>query len=415
MSPTLANKPLPNVPAWKRLGLKLKQPAAPHSAQEAQSSRLHFNTSGPDLNQNPKQKSYAPSSFATSKLTGSLNQQSKPPSLDPWNVDINSQCPTVSTELLKSDSDKRATRLKSSNKRKRTNESTGMPDVKIRTQTCLEYLGLWETSRRAWKFNKNHQNMLLQFAFDPSVIPSSHIDIFYRYIRGIKGAARQRLSETAERVRSENMEDSPRDSVGNLSDPRWDATVKPIPHDSSDKTSNHTEARFSFGENATISDVEGTEQGRRMVKRTRAEAILRELSSNGEAEHNDVTKTPAVYPAGEIGLGMQTLDGETDQGNDARSTSSKRAKLSDGTKQRISRRKRNLRVTEVCSSSSTASSGSDGESDECPDGKSDKVSSSPKKSNSRKGMNQPGGRRGDSSSGSSSSSSSHPATEEVPQ
>lgn len=74
-------------------------------------------------------------------------------------------------------------------------------------QPALAYLRQWKTSRESWKFNKNHQSTLIKHAFEPHAFPADDLDAFYEYIRDLRGFVRTRLRETAMEIKMRDVED----------------------------------------------------------------------------------------------------------------------------------------------------------------------------------------------------------------
>ena len=66
------------------------------------------------------------------------------------------------------------------------------------SHTSLDYLTLYHTSRPTWKFNKSKQTHLLKHLFDPLRIPPSHDPPISSYLAGLQGAsARARIRDIA--------------------------------------------------------------------------------------------------------------------------------------------------------------------------------------------------------------------------
>ena len=60
--------------------------------------------------------------------------------------------------------------------------------------SVLDYLTTFYTDRERWKFNKNRQISILKHAFNMSFIPAEHTDALVAYVSGIKGLdARARI------------------------------------------------------------------------------------------------------------------------------------------------------------------------------------------------------------------------------
>ncbi|KAG4419426.1 hypothetical protein IFR04_007477 [Cadophora malorum] len=73
----------------------------------------------------------------------------------------------------------------------------------------LQYLKQYCESRDSWKFNKNHQNHLLKNAFNLESIPSNHVHFLYEYVKGLQGGVRTRLRDTAIEIKVKDQEAGP--------------------------------------------------------------------------------------------------------------------------------------------------------------------------------------------------------------
>lgn len=91
-------------------------------------------------------------------------------------------------------------KAKRSKKRKAKTPASPEPNLPSapHTSSSLEYLTLYHTSRASWKFNKAKQTHLLKHLFDTSTLPPSHDDPLASYLAGLQGAsARTRIREAA--------------------------------------------------------------------------------------------------------------------------------------------------------------------------------------------------------------------------
>jgi len=110
---------------------------------------------------------------------------------------------TVPTQPPKTKAEKkakRAARLSSQSNATPTSESA---ENEERPQ--LVYLQTYHDTPESWKFNKNHQIQLLKDVFNLYRIPSSYNDALSSYIKGLQGAAaRERLGVLARSIASES-------------------------------------------------------------------------------------------------------------------------------------------------------------------------------------------------------------------
>lgn len=156
----------------------------------------------------------------------------------------------------------------------------------------LRYLKNYCEERETWKFNKNHQNHLIKHAFDNDTIPSSYTSHLFQYIRGLQGGVRTRLRDAALKVKVEDHE----------------AGVEALPKDMEAREDKQREYEAALSEHiakitaATCSTSTGYEEGvilglsdhvlrRRLAKRLRVEQILRDLDTSSDT---GVTKSKDI-------------------------------------------------------------------------------------------------------------------------
>ncbi|MCJ1412386.1 hypothetical protein MMC19_006480 [Ptychographa xylographoides] len=259
-----------HVPAWKRLGLKLKHAkeisGSPGSVNESKADReglkrksasSHWDESSATTILTPTKKAKktedwsarAPSTpLAIATLSEDLSDNSVVPVPAPsatkrksvsftpetkikdgegakqlyaaWlaqqPADFN---PTTATEALRevtpatiSDSAERP-KLKKQKQAKTTHSSTESPVTSSESAKAtailptLQYLHSYHTSREAWKFNKSKQNQIFKHAFDTTKIPLDHDDALAAYMSGLAStAARKRMRDQAFEIRKEDKD-----------------------------------------------------------------------------------------------------------------------------------------------------------------------------------------------------------------
>ncbi|CAN8003837.1 unnamed protein product [Ixodes hexagonus] len=91
-------------------------------------------------------------------------------------------------------------------KRKKKNRRAPPEATKNTKDQCLQYLKDWQGP--SWKFCKNKQFWLLSHAFEEDMIPEDDFEILLRYIEGLKGAARERLQQSANKFLESANEDN---------------------------------------------------------------------------------------------------------------------------------------------------------------------------------------------------------------
>lgn len=370
-------------PAWKRLGLKLKQSSAPEPANETLQVG-HPSSSRTQQTPSKRKPEAPPAGEPLSALKKSRND-SHPAASNPQLKKRKSvsfgETPTKSGIDATRPVNKPPPKKAKTPGKKKTNPNAAPPsDIK----PALEYLSQWKSARDSWKFNKNYQTILIKHAFDPVLFPSANIDTFYLYIRDLKGFVRTRLQETAMEIRTKDSTEGaagfPEGSV-NLPEKqlRYDQLLAQLLHSQAGqkrKTFHEAEYRTSSED---VDDVI-----RRVIKRMRAELVLDNLS---EGEESDASHTTTATASSEVSIAESNTTKATEGDN--------QVKLKDGP----SKRKRKLRTTVDDSSSSESESDSD-------DSSSSSSDDSDSDSDSDDGKDADKGNESSSSESSSSSSSS---------
>ncbi|KAG0651876.1 Uncharacterized protein D0Z07_1071 [Hyphodiscus hymeniophilus] len=246
---------------------------------------------------------------------------------------------------------------------------TNSPDTP--TRPFLEYLKQYHNCRESWKFNKNHQNHLLKNIFNIEVIPSDYAHLIYEYVRGLQGGVRTRLRDASLAVKVKDQEDG----AAGFPETMSDRDKKQMEYDVAIKeyvaTMTAAEAPKEMGyEEGVLLNLSDFAMKGRVAKRMRAEQILAELDATGEIKDEE--------PAAKVGGPKMTYDLDD---------SEKRIRMNDGSSQKVAR-KRKQRTT-VADDDTSADDSSDTESS------SEEGSATPSTSQAR-----------DESSSSSSSSSS---------
>ncbi|KAI1476795.1 hypothetical protein F4774DRAFT_391818 [Daldinia eschscholtzii] len=402
-----SNASAQRVPAWKRLGLKLKA-----ASEENQDATLHTGTVTPPVPNHNRENPAGPiNANAKRKSSGvpALEHSAKKPRRDLSQSQITStQTPPKKTKSVSfaAESTQHAGSVATKNGTQITNEQKQSPSKRatavaakpakkqaaVNLEPALAYLRQWHTSKDTWKFNKNHQTRLLEQVFaDETTIPAADINIFYEYIRGLKGAVRTRLRELASGTKAQDME------LGSQGFP----TSKKEVAEKRQKEYEEIIAAFlrqprvtgkrRFDEVDYVLRTSDIEMQRRVVKRMRCENVLDELSDS-ETETVSSTTTTA-----------EDSEGATSEGTTATAEDVQRLRLNDGPLQRVKRKRktRTAVVDEDTSSESESSSDSDSDSSS---GSSD-TSSSDDESDNEAARPQLRANDGDTSSSSSSSES----------
>ncbi|KAK6222928.1 hypothetical protein LQW54_000739 [Pestalotiopsis sp. IQ-011] len=405
-----------SIPAWKRLGLKLKAAADTQAPDSSAPSQTGTTTSTAPA---------ATSQDAASKRKSSGLPAPDHPSKKPRREDTNNARskpkaksvsfaaeteelapPTTNGQKIPKRQKQKQDRPAAVQTPKGTqpnNNGAAKPLAKKQNavanlQSAIEYLRQWHSARDAWKFNKNHQTRLLEYVFsDETTIPAVDINVFYEYIRPLKGFVRKRLRETAAEVKSTDMDKgseafsaSSNKDVAARKQKEYEEVIasyleqEPAP------------GKRRFEEMDYVLRTADMEMQRRVVKRMRAEMVLDELPDVDEPESSASTATPTeTETAGEGSAEGQQPAANNEEGD-------KRIKLNDGTQRRLRRNK--VRTVDVEDDSSSSSEDeSDSESETSSSGSD---SSSDKDSDSENAMDVDPARNEDETSSSSSSSSS---------
>ncbi|KAF4832627.1 hypothetical protein CGCSCA4_v013643 [Colletotrichum siamense] len=385
------------VPAWKRLGLKLKSgpeiggPAAegskPNGHQQHHDARNANGAadaaSAAAKRKRPEHSSVPPAFSSPLKRTRTDDHHhaaATPPTL-------RKQKSVTFTEDTKNPTAAAESTKKKNKSKKPAKPATQQPQADIKPS--LEYLRAWKHARATWKFNKNYQSILMKRVFHTEAIPSADIDTFYEYIQDLKGYTRTRLRETADEVRKEDAAQG----KAAFPDGTPDVDSKQSEYEkvlaglkqlgAEDGGSSGKRKRFDeSGFVAQSSDVAITQ---RVIKRMRAETILEELAESEDSDAMTIDTEEAPSKPAAAAAQEETVD--------------KRVKLNDGTKQSASRR-RKQRTANVDSSSDESS---DDDSDD--DSSSDSDSSDDDSDNESEVQRQAAQRDAEETSSSSSSSS----------
>jgi len=274
----------PKVPAWKRLGLKLKFPAS---------------ASGGSAQANPSVPDSRPATDATPKRKRPFDDHSrrsslKKPRKEELDHDISGEIAYQRRKSVSFAQDSKPTSAPGTPKAKASAKPNGKATPKtakkqkprkkgppkedrnpvLTAEDTLEYLRRWKTSKETWKFSTNHQTHLLQNAFDSALLPANDIDTLYDYIHGLKGLARRRLLETArEVIKGDKFPDGTKDVEPKEKEYQDIMSRMLQPNEGpGSKRKYYSEMEFT----STVTSANGTVTSR-VVKRMRAEIIIDDL------------------------------------------------------------------------------------------------------------------------------------------
>lgn len=436
LSPSTGNAPAQRVPAWKRLGLKLKATSGDqsHTSTTTPTSTAPSSTTPAALPSRPgpingaaastkrKPSGNLASDHSAKKARRDNSESQQTPSKKTKSVTFASEttespAPTAATTTSNGNQDASIKPKKKKKKQPTKNKAasaTATPTAKSTTkgpgkqgpvnlEPALAYLRQWRTERATpggWKFNKNHQTRLLEQVFaDETTIPAADIAAFYEYIQGLQGGVRTRLTALARGVRAQDMETGFPETAGTKEtrerkQKEYEEVIAAF------LSQDRTPDKRRFEEVDYVLRTADMEMQRRVVKRMRAEMVVDELSDSGAETTTTSSSATTTTGSSSSGSGSgsgtvtQNGDGEVDGDGDT-----KRLSLNDASQQRVKRRRlrksRTAAVDDESSSDSESDSSSSDSSDDDDDGGS-KVRANPK----------PNAAAADTSDSSSSSSSS---------
>ncbi|KAI1167634.1 hypothetical protein F5B18DRAFT_600753 [Nemania serpens] len=431
--------PMQRVPAWKRLGLKLKpaSEAQSHDVSHRSTGTAATATSAISSVPNGRAGLGSPAPNAKRRASGgapALDHSAKRARQDNWQDHTSHQTPkkaksvsfTADTAEPQQQQQPPAAATTAKAKQRKQTPAKGAAAVvdatppkpirrsaPVNLEPALAYLRTWHASRDSWKFNKNHQTKLLEQVFadaDETTIPAADIDVFYEYIRGLQGGVRARLRELANGVKAQDMEKgasafaaaaggSGKAEMAERKQKEYEAVIEMF------LGQTRTPEKRRFDETEYVLRTTDMEMQRRVVKRMRAEMVLDELSETDGSEVTKTTTTTTTATSGEStstekggGVGNRSGQGAADD-DDAR------LKLNDGPQQRT-KRKRKLRTAAVEDDTSSESESENQSDDDTSSSGSSSGSSSSSDSGSDDDEAGGAGTRANEDSSSSSSSSS---------
>ncbi|KAH6840627.1 hypothetical protein B0I37DRAFT_219438 [Chaetomium sp. MPI-CAGE-AT-0009] len=409
-----------HVPAWKRLGLKLKGPSSGEAIPSSAGPNSRVKPSAQTPNAHQTRANGSPASALKRKLPTSASTSNavsaQTPSKKPRREGQSAADPATPSSLRKSVSfandTKDGAKEKAGPKKtksKKAKKATNTTKSDFSLEPSLSYIRQWHTARDSWKFNKNHQTLLIKYLFDGDKVPSADIPIFYEYIRDLKGFVRTRLRETAAEIKKKDMEAGAGAFPAALKDKEtkqkeYEETISRFLQD----LQQHQQRRLSHSDSKNANGKRGLDEveyvlrvatpeiKQRLLKRIRAELVVDELSDSEES-----TTTSAASAATPTGTSSSSA---SSSGRGAVVNGAATTGRSDGSQQPAKRRRlRNVR---------TAIGDDDSSSSESESGESGSEESSSESESEDEAMDMaPDGAAAESSSSSSSSSESEAESE----
>ncbi|KAI1104756.1 hypothetical protein F4804DRAFT_176942 [Jackrogersella minutella] len=382
--------PAQRVPAWKRLGLKLK-PASEEPSQK-NAATLHTSTAtapvpnhrrenptGP-VNANAKRKSSGVPALdhSAKKAKRDVSQPLFSSTQTPKKAksvsfaaqsaqDTGSEVTAAPTNGTKATNTKKTAPTKKSNLASTTTSTKPIKkQAPVNLEPALAYLRQWHTSKDTWKFNKNHQTRLLEQVFaDETTIPAADIHIFYEYIRPLKGAVRTRLKELASGTRAQDMEQGSEGFPGSTKEMAERKQKEYQEVIAAFLNQSRSPGKRRFEEVDYVLRTSDMEMQRRVVKRMRCENVLEELSDSEETETGSTVTTTTTTSTEKGSIFPGQSERATSEDARAEAEGVQRLRLNDGPQQRVKRRRklRTAAVDEETSSESDSESESGSDSD----------------------------------------------------
>jgi hypothetical protein len=191
------------VPAWKKLGLKLK------NQDQNEPQKRRFDEISKDegvrdsLSSNTKKLKSVSFTDDSKKLDGTVTERMVKSYLTEN---------TGENGFTKKEASKFKTNTQSNKKNQRSkklSKPTGESSEDSSQPLCIQYLQAFHTDKKNWKFNKNTQTYILRHLFDMTILPPSVEEPIQGYIEGLQGtAARKRVFESAQEVLDKLSEDA---------------------------------------------------------------------------------------------------------------------------------------------------------------------------------------------------------------
>lgn len=438
----------PRIPAWKRLGLKLKsegdapspvaaaapteyvaaeQPKRKRASDEAEStpikkSKKSLKKAESTISSTPtavpdgmlgRRKSVAFTPETKTEDGDSIKQLfnswvAQQKEIDPTFASKNDQpsfqTPEPTTVEEKVDTtlpepERRVKRVKSTKPEDKTKAKKSKSKV-VKSKPidpALTYLTQFHSDKSNWKFNKINQIAVLKNAFDTDLIPTEYNEPLYAYIAGLKGVARVHLRDRALEIRDKDVEEGGKGFTDKMTDDQRAKKQEEYETAMEEYVATMTSTAISSRtglEEGILLGLNDTAMKERMTKRMRAEHVLNLLASTPGDPSDYAPVVANTKPVEETRAAPVKLDAEKPQ-------------------KTVRKRKQRTAVYESDSSSSSDSdsdsdsSTSEEESDdEGPSKKVKKSDSDSDSSSSSSGSSSEDSSDSDGSDGSSSSESS---------
>jgi hypothetical protein len=272
----------PFVPAWKRLGLKLKDNSSTIASLSTEPS---LSTSHLPKRTKRKVDAVTNDHQDLTSTTPSLKRKKS--------VSFSTETTTLDRQIVQETHETAPTEAASvrTPQHQPTNQNLSTPDSRPstkerkprkrelearseETQRYISYLQQFHTAREQWHFNKGRQTALLKNIFNIFRVSSEHDDALATYLSGLQGqAARERLIQTAKDILESTQiavdsSDNATMSSNTLREPRDTALKKHL-----------KDAKGRFRDQAAQEDSTSDDHLLLLRKRKRAELVLQGLSA----------------------------------------------------------------------------------------------------------------------------------------
>lgn len=329
-----ANSTTPNgdaqrIPAWKRLGLKLKfskdaaedpKPSLENglpttNLHQPKPKRVHAEATSSDVPAVSEQPATKKQRTTTSEIDNQSHKEATDRSSSALKREASNSRKRVSftAETKKEDGDTAISIIpselgRSNRVRERTDQSSDQSPKKTKkskkakaqqksqkkVHTALQYIEIYQNSHDSWKFNKNKETWIFKHLFSLEDIPSDYDRALSSYLRGLKGeSAKQRLIQRANEELSkvgeeiQSAREGQPDSVGkgrSMDDPE---ARKSFREDAARRYKRNYEAYLDALEDAE--EEQGPQQEKRIAKRRRAEVVLWAVDIDRATEETGTT------------------------------------------------------------------------------------------------------------------------------
>ncbi|KFX91788.1 hypothetical protein O988_07576 [Pseudogymnoascus sp. VKM F-3808] len=324
----------PRIPAWKRLGLKLKsegdapspvaaaapteyvaaeQPKRKRASDEVEStpikkSKKSLKKAESTISSTPtavpddglgRRKSVAFTPETKTEDGDSIKQLfsswvAEQKKLDPSFASKNDQpslqtpAPTTVEETVDTtlpEPERRVKRVKSTKPDEKTKAKKSKSKV-VKSKPidpALTYLTQFHSDKANWKFNKINQISVLKNAFDIDLIPTEYNQPLYEYIAGLKGVARVHLRDRALALRDQDVEEGGKAFTAKMTDQerakKQEEYETAVEEYIATMTATAISSRTGYEEGVLLGLDPDNAMKQRMAKRMRAERVLNLLAS----------------------------------------------------------------------------------------------------------------------------------------